>query len=160
MPESVERCVQKVKKTVVPRDKDQTKEQAAWAICTRSYQKKRGIKPKKQSQSSKDIESIFRISQTLYDHGDVYLANKLKRVAQIMDSDNYNQPNINVDVQPQPTIEPFAKRNGRTNKVTITFETSQNMTEEDIMTMFLNTMRQHGIKPVDFSWGDVTSSKR
>lgn len=40
MPKSVERCVKKVKQTVKPRNPDQTKESAAWGICTAAHKKK------------------------------------------------------------------------------------------------------------------------
>ena len=39
MPKPVERCVKRVKKTIEPRKKGQSKESAAWAVCTASYKK-------------------------------------------------------------------------------------------------------------------------
>jgi hypothetical protein len=41
MPKSVERCVKKVKKTVKPRKKGQTKKSAAFAVCTAAHKKKK-----------------------------------------------------------------------------------------------------------------------
>ena len=40
MPKVVERCVKKVKKTIKPRNPKQTKESAAWGVCTASHKKK------------------------------------------------------------------------------------------------------------------------
>lgn len=41
MPKKVEKCVEKVKKTIKPRMKGQTKKSAAWAVCTSAHKKKK-----------------------------------------------------------------------------------------------------------------------
>lgn len=40
MPKKVEKCVEKVKKTISPRKKGQSKESAAYAVCTAAHKKK------------------------------------------------------------------------------------------------------------------------
>ena len=37
-PAKLERCVRKVKKTIKPRRKGQSKKSAAWAVCTKATQ--------------------------------------------------------------------------------------------------------------------------
>lgn len=46
-PAKLERCVRKVKKTVKPRKKGQSKESAAFAICTKSTGQKAHKRKKK-----------------------------------------------------------------------------------------------------------------
>lgn len=41
MPKQVEKCVKKVKPKIKPRKKGQSKESAAWAVCTAAHKKKK-----------------------------------------------------------------------------------------------------------------------
>jgi len=49
MPAKVERCVKKVKKTIKPKRKGQTKEEAAYAVCNASVKK----------ESTKQFDIVF-----------------------------------------------------------------------------------------------------
>lgn len=56
MPARLERCVKKVKRTIVPRDPKQSKESAAYAVCTKST----GLKPYRKKKKAKARKKMRR----------------------------------------------------------------------------------------------------
>lgn len=89
--------------------------------------------------------------------------NDVIRTAQMMDPSLVNPMSAPAD---RPPIEGFVRMpegevedNTRTHTCTLTFTADANMSESDIMSLFMS-LKEQGIKPTRFQWVESTPTKK